>query len=138
MVSIAFQNSSCSAMVNFLTHLPILFDSLVSLRTAAIGKNSRSFAAVDELVFQDAKSNPHYKAVYKVLVEMHEAFQKLDSRVTEGGRMTNEIDRLQARISDMAAKNDALDMKRILKDLKAIQKENESLLQNRSLLKPKK
>ena len=47
---------------------------------AAIGKNSRSFAAVDELVFQDAKAKPVYKAVYKILVEMHEAFQQLDAR----------------------------------------------------------
>ena len=116
-------------------------------------KLERSFAAADETVFKDAKAKPDYKEVYKILVEMHEAFQKLDDTVTENGKALNDIDMIQAKISDMAARNDALDMKRcapparpacpaaassavtvvcapvsrIAKDLKAIKSENAGL-----------
>jgi hypothetical protein len=45
-----------------------------------------------------------YRAVYKILVEMHESFQQLDNRVVENGRTLNDVDMIQARISDMAAK----------------------------------
>lgn len=42
------------------------------------------------MVFKDAKAKPDYKAVYKILVEMHESFQKLDDTVTENGKSMNE------------------------------------------------
>jgi hypothetical protein len=42
-------------------------------------------------------------------------------------RLHYRYDRVQAKISDMAARNDQLDMKRIAKDLKAIKAENEEL-----------
>ena len=86
-------------------------DARKDVNTGA-SKLERSFAATDETVFKDAKSKPDYKEVYKILVEMHEAFQKLDDTVTENGKALNEIDMIQAKISDMAARNDALDMKR--------------------------
>eukprot|EP01044_Picomonas_judraskeda_P001045 COSAG03_NODE_55_length_16009_cov_5.220050_1_plen_639_part_00 len=75
-------------------------------------KLERSFAATDELVFKDAKAKPDYKEVYKILVELHEAFKKLDDTVTENGKALNDIDMIQAKISEMTARNDALDMKR--------------------------
>ena len=90
-------------------------------------KLQRSFAACDELVFKDAKKKPDYREVYKILVEMHEAFQKLDETLNENGKCLNQYDVVQAKISDMAARNDGLDMKRIAKDLKAIKAENDTL-----------
>ena len=94
---------------------------------ASTEKLSRSFVAVDELVFKDAKTKPAYKETYKVLVEVHEAFGKLGERVHDNGRTLNESDSLQAKINDLSGRNEALDMDRILTDLKTIKTENKEL-----------
>jgi len=93
----------------------------------ASSRLTRSFHATDELVFADAKQKPVYKEVYKILVELHESFQKLDESITENGKCLNDIDMVQARISEMGARNESLDKNRIMKDLKAIRAENAAL-----------
>jgi len=94
---------------------------------------NRTFAMVDEMVYQDA-SNINFKEiavakdVYKQVVAMNETFKKLVKSVDETGQTLNVTLLLEAKIDSLDQRVKALNFERIENDLKEIKEENRLLL----------
>eukprot|EP00002_Diphylleia_rotans_P016504 TRINITY_DN3211_c0_g1_i1.p1 TRINITY_DN3211_c0_g1~~TRINITY_DN3211_c0_g1_i1.p1 ORF type:complete len:646 (-),score=173.01 TRINITY_DN3211_c0_g1_i1:274-2211(-) len=87
----------------------------------------RTFVATDELVFKEAKKDPSVKPVYKLVISLHEEFDQVINTIREIGSISNQSRDLESQIEQLTSRNTALNMERIMEDLKAVREENEQL-----------
>jgi len=88
---------------------------------------NRTFAVIDELVFQDAKKDATAKEAYKQIVAMNENFKKLTKDIEDIGGTQNMILTLESKINQMQEKINTFDFQRIENDLKEMRAENKVL-----------
>jgi len=89
---------------------------------------NRTFAVIDELVFQDAKKDQTAKEAYKQIVAMNEQFKKLTKDIEDIGSTQNSILTLESKITQMQEKINTFDFDRIDNDLKEMKTENKTLI----------
>jgi hypothetical protein len=100
---------------------------------------SRSFVVTEELIFREAqkedtardkdKEKMAAKESYKLLIKLKESFESLISAIETTGSLRNQNRTIEARITFLTSRNDALNAERIMQDLGQIRKENEALQQ---------
>jgi len=97
----------------------------------------KTFNETEELIFRDVSEtkDPISKNIYKYLVEMRSAFNKLIEYVRETGNCANQIRDLEGQINHMNQRKDALNVESIYKDLEQIKKENNVLIEHVKKLK---
>lgn len=87
----------------------------------------RSFAATDDIVFQDAKKNASSKQCYKAVAALHDSFGRLVEHVQEISNCNAEEGTVQAQVQELTARNTAEAIERISADLKVMKAENAKL-----------
>eukprot|EP01006_Ploeotia_vitrea_P041811 TRINITY_DN66575_c5_g1_i1.p1 TRINITY_DN66575_c5_g1~~TRINITY_DN66575_c5_g1_i1.p1 ORF type:complete len:644 (-),score=127.15 TRINITY_DN66575_c5_g1_i1:1339-3270(-) len=97
----------------------------------------RSFVATDEKIWKDATKDDVAKKVYKQLVALRDAFDKLVNTVEETGNIKQQQHELEERKSKMTARDDDLNMEHLQKDLENIKAENAQLAAELKALKGK-
>ena len=87
-----------------------------------------TFQKVEEVIYQEAQKEEYAKTLYQNVVQMREGFSSLIKLVKEGGEMNNEIRDLESSMDHLNTRNDSLNLERLIFDLNAMKKENQSLM----------
>jgi len=90
---------------------------------------NRSFAVVEELVFQDATKDQAASTMYKKIASMNESFNHLIEAVEQAGSARNDAMTLEEKITKITQRTSALNMESIEQDLTQVKAENAKLLQ---------
>jgi hypothetical protein len=92
------------------------------------GQVDRSFTLADELIFRDAKHDETARKAYKLLAQLRDDCSSIIKGVTDLGAVERECRNLQEQIDSETAKETAVKLERVNKDLQEIRKETEVLL----------
>lgn len=88
------------------------------------GRLGRTYALVDELIFRDAKKDPHCRQAYRVLSSIHDNFGDCYGKVFLIDKVRREITELQATLETL--EKWPVDLKKVQADIDAIVAENQS------------
>eukprot|EP01094_Clydonella_sp_ATCC50884_P005386 TRINITY_DN1431_c0_g1_i1.p1 TRINITY_DN1431_c0_g1~~TRINITY_DN1431_c0_g1_i1.p1 ORF type:complete len:630 (-),score=263.53 TRINITY_DN1431_c0_g1_i1:167-2026(-) len=88
----------------------------------------RTFAVTSEIVFQDAKKDEAAKKAYRVLVDVHEKFKTLSSKVSESGSACNDLLDLEEKLQQIQTRAASLDLEQVQNDLEQVRGENKVLV----------
>jgi len=91
-------------------------------------KLNRTFAEVEEMIFQDAKKDPIGAETYKLTAGLHETFTNLTDTVTKTGQASNSGLVLTDKIDKVNTRVTSLNMKQIEDDLAQVKEENNKLI----------
>ncbi|KAJ3657680.1 hypothetical protein Zmor_009467 [Zophobas morio] len=92
------------------------------------GQVDRSFTLADELIFRDAKHDETARKAYKLLAQLRDDCSVIIKAVTDLGAVERECRNLQEQIDSETAKESAVKLERVNKDLQEMKKETETLL----------
>nr|CAB3228419.1 coiled-coil domain-containing protein 22 homolog [Phallusia mammillata] len=92
------------------------------------GRIDRTFTAVDEVMFKDARKNENIRQAYKYLVSLHDGCTELLRTVEETGAILREVRELEDQIDTESQKNAEENLKKIMKDYKEIKRENAEMI----------
>eukprot|EP01124_Arcella_intermedia_P022903 TRINITY_DN3519_c0_g1_i1.p1 TRINITY_DN3519_c0_g1~~TRINITY_DN3519_c0_g1_i1.p1 ORF type:complete len:620 (-),score=227.58 TRINITY_DN3519_c0_g1_i1:862-2583(-) len=90
-------------------------------------KLNRTFAVVEEMIFQDAKKDPTGAQTYKVVARLNDIFKELIEVVTKTGQTANLSLHLTDKIDKLQTRTTALNMQQMEDDLKQVKEENAKL-----------
>ncbi|KAJ6247343.1 jm1 protein [Anaeramoeba flamelloides] len=105
------------------------------------GNISRSFGIADETLYKAAQNDLEKigsKNAYLLVVEIHNIFSEIRTKLQNTGKMKNQISQLETEIELMKTRDTTLNMKKIQKDLEMVKKENKMIKKKFSKLKPNK
>jgi len=91
-------------------------------------KLNRTFAEVEEMIFQDAKKDPIGSETYKLTAGLHETFSTLTDTITKTGQASNSGLLLADKIDKVNSRVTTLNMKQIEEDLTQVREENAKLI----------
>eukprot|EP01123_Difflugia_compressa_P011315 TRINITY_DN4476_c0_g1_i1.p1 TRINITY_DN4476_c0_g1~~TRINITY_DN4476_c0_g1_i1.p1 ORF type:complete len:152 (-),score=46.00 TRINITY_DN4476_c0_g1_i1:79-534(-) len=92
-------------------------------------KLNRTFAVVEEMIFQDAKKDPTGAQTYKLTVTLNQIFTELTEVMTKTGQAANASLHLTDKIDKLQARTTALNMQQIEEDLRQVREENQKLIE---------
>jgi len=92
-------------------------------------KLNRTFAVVEELIFQDAKKDPTGASTYKMTAQLNQVFTELTDVVSKTGQAANASLLLTDKIDKLQTRTTALNMQQIEEDLKQVREENNKLIE---------
>jgi len=92
-------------------------------------KLNRTFAVVEELIFQDAKKDTTGSSTYKLTVQLNQVFTELTDVVSKTGQAANASLLLTDKIDKLQTRTTALNMQQIEEDLKQVREENNKLIE---------
>jgi len=92
-------------------------------------KLNRTFAVVEEMIFQDAKKDPIGNSTYKLTAQLNQVFTDLTDVVTKTGQAANASLVLTDKIDKLQTRTTTLNMQQIEEDLKQVREENTKLIE---------
>jgi len=90
---------------------------------------NRTYAAADELIFREAKTNEFNKKSYKLLVGIHETCAKISDTTGETGQITNTSKELEDKIDQLTADKTSAKLEKIMSDNEQVKSENKEIIQ---------
>jgi len=92
-------------------------------------KLNRTFAVVEEMIFQDAKKDATGSTTYKQTAQLNKVFTELTDIVSKTGQAANASLVLADKIDKLQTRTTALNMQQIEDDLKQVREDNEKLIE---------
>jgi len=92
-------------------------------------KLNRTFAVVEEMIYQDAKKDPTGAPTYKLTVQLNKVFTELTDIISKTGQAANTSLVLTDKIDKLQTRTTALNMQQIEEDLKQVREENAKLVE---------